>query len=163
MFSKLLVPLDGSPLAEQVLPHALELARRAQADVTLFCVVPPVRAGEITDDAFVIDADQWLELAQTEAREYLKRVACTLHAQGIKVTTALEVGTPADCILDYAQTMHIDLIAMSTHGRGGIARALRGSVVERVLRTARCPLLLVRANEEGREVVPALVPAVVSA
>jgi nucleotide-binding universal stress UspA family protein len=146
VYSKLLIPLDGSALAEQTLPWALEVARRERAEVTLLCVVPPIRQSEVMDDGYVLYADQLTEMAQNEARDYLKRVACPLHGEGIKVKTALEVGTPADSILDYAQTMQMDLIAMTTHGRSGVSRWVYGSVADRVLRRAACPVLLMRAQ-----------------
>ncbi len=146
MYSKILIPLDGSTLAEQTLPCALEVARRERAEVTLLCVVPPIRESEVMDDGYVLYADQLTEMAQDDARAYLNRIACPLHAEGIKVKTALEVGIPADCILDYAQTMQMDLIAMATHGRSGVGRWVYGSVADRVLRAAACPVLLTRAG-----------------
>jgi nucleotide-binding universal stress UspA family protein len=148
VYSKILIPLDGSTLAEQTLPCALEVARRERAEVTLLCVVPPIRESEVMDDGYVLYADQLTEMAQSDARAYLNRIACPLHAEGIKVKTALEVGIPADCILDYAQTMQMDLIAMATHGRSGVGRWVYGSVADRVLRAAACPVLLTRAGAE---------------
>lgn len=151
MFAKILIPLDESNLAEQVLPCALALARRMKSEVTLLCAVPPIQQNEVTEDGHFIDMDEMMEIAQREAREYLNGVAAPLHADGLSVKTALETGIPSDCILDFAQSMDVDLIAMSTHGRTGVGRWVFGSVADRVLRNAACPVLLTRvpANAGG--------------
>jgi nucleotide-binding universal stress UspA family protein len=144
VFAKILIPLDESNLAEQVLPCALAIARRMKSEVTLLCAVPPIQQNEVTEDGHFIDMDEMMEIAQREAREYLNAVAGPLHADGISVKTALETGIPSDCILDFAQSMEVDLIAMSTHGRTGVGRWVFGSVADRVLRNTTCPVLLTR-------------------
>ena len=146
MFKKILIPLDESKLAEQVLPCALEIARHMKSEVTLLCAVPPIREGEVAEDGQLVYIDEIMETAQRKAREYLNAIAQPLHDEGIGVKTALEIGMPAECILDFSQTMDIDLIAMSTHGRGGVGRWVFGSVADRVLRNATCPVLLTRSG-----------------
>ncbi|MBI5879047.1 MAG: universal stress protein [Chloroflexi bacterium] len=150
MFAKILIPLDESTQAEQVLPCALAIARRMRSEVTLLCAVPSIQQNEVTDDGHLIDMDELMEIAQREAREYLNAIAGPLHAEGISVKTALETGIPAECILDFAQSMDVDLIAMSTRGRSGVGRWVFGSVADRVLRHATCPVLLTRSGPPMR-------------
>lgn len=147
MFAKILIPLDASRLAEQVLPCALAIARRVKAEVTLLRVVPPLQRDDAAQDGRQVELDELTELAQREAREYLNGIAGPLHDEGLSVKTALETGTPAECILDYANSMGSDLIAMSTHGRSAVGRWVFGSVADRVLRGASCPVLLTRGGE----------------
>jgi len=150
VFAKILIPLDESPQAEQVLPCALAIARRMKSEVTLLCAVPAIQQNEISEDGQLIDMDELMEIAQRKAREYLNGIAGPLHADGISVKTALETGVPTECILDFAQSMGVDLIAMSTRGRSGVGRWMFGSVADQVLRHATCPVLLTRANPPAR-------------
>lgn len=146
MYKKILVTLDGSPLAEKVLPHARQIAQKFGAELILLHVVrwPPIskslEASQITEDQ---------ELAAREAESYLESVQEGLTAAGVTVRYAIVKGQPAAEIVDYAELEKVDLIAMSTHGRSGLSRWVLGSVAERVLRAAPCPVLLIRIKEEG--------------
>jgi nucleotide-binding universal stress UspA family protein len=133
MTTKILVPLDGSPLAEQVLAQVRRVLRREDAEVVLLQVVP--------DDAGALAV----------GRTYLERLREELRAQGAQAVSRVVTGDPAAKILEVAQELSVSLIAMSTHGRSGLSRAVRGSVAERVLRHASRPLLLVtpRVKPEG--------------
>ena len=86
------------------------------------------------------------EMVEQQAKGYLERMAHRLNEQGIETSTAVWTGPVADSIVEYADTNSIDLIAMCTHGRTGLARWALGSVADRVLRAAGTPILLVRAS-----------------
>jgi nucleotide-binding universal stress UspA family protein len=85
-------------------------------------------------------------MVEQQAKAYLERMAGGLQAQGIEASTATETGVVAQSIIEYAEGNQIDLIAMCTHGRTGLARWALGSVADRVLRAAGIPILLVRAS-----------------
>jgi len=142
---RILVPLDGSALAEQVLPPAISLAQAFDAEMTLFQVAIVQASGSFTGEWY-LPVQGILETARQDAQVYLDRVADRLKGDGFKVSTAMRVGAVADSIVDYAQVNHIDVIAMCTHGRTGLARWALGSVADRVLRAGHVPLLLVRAR-----------------
>jgi nucleotide-binding universal stress UspA family protein len=142
---RILVPLDGSPAGEQVLPIAGELAQAVGAQLILFQVPIAHATGSMTGEWF-IPMQGVLATAEADAQTYLQRVARRLALQQVSVATATTVGSVAECIVDYAQACGADLIAMCTHGRTGIARWTLGSVADRVLRAGTTPILLVRAG-----------------
>jgi nucleotide-binding universal stress UspA family protein len=147
MYSKILVPLDGSPLAEQVLPHVLALAQCHQSDVVLIQVVNyPTTGLPLTDPDLDVGVRDCVECADLD---YLRGVA-EKYFRGSKLKVSAEAitgqGPVVDSILDYAEKVGAELIAMSTHGRTGPARWIIGSVAERVVRAAKVPVLLVRAK-----------------
>lgn len=141
MIETILVPLDGSELAEQVLPYAKMLASKTEAELVLLSAVVPVQTwlGASSTRA------RWKEEA-AKATSYLESVRQQISAAG-KVRTKVMWGTAADCIRDTADTEGADLIAMTTHGRSGLPRLVMGSVAGEVLHTARQPVLLVRAGQ----------------
>jgi nucleotide-binding universal stress UspA family protein len=123
----LLVPLDGSPLAEQVLPAALELARLMEGRCTLLRVVGPGAA------------------ALAEAEAYLERMAARLRAEGAQIQTRIVLARhAAEAILEQVRTHGHDLVALATHGRGGARRVLLGSVADKVIRGVSTPVLVYR-------------------
>jgi nucleotide-binding universal stress UspA family protein len=144
MYEKILVPLDGSELAEGVLPWVCSLVACTGAEVTLLRVITYPHYDYLMADPTLVVAVR--ENMETEAQEYLDRVTDELHAQGLQVKTHLSAssGPVADTIIDYAEGAGIQLIAMSTHGRTGPARWFLGSVADRVVRGARCPVLMFR-------------------
>ncbi len=142
---RILVPLDGSTTAEQVLPPATSIAKALGAEMVLFRVSIVHVSGWYTGEWFEpLEGD--LETANHHAKDYLNRVASDLVRQGIKVSTVVQMGTVAESIASYAETQQIDLIAMCTHGRTGLERWILGSVADRVLRAGHVPILLVRAR-----------------
>ncbi len=144
MYKKLLVPLDGSALAEEVFPWVQSLVGCTGAEVTLLRVVTyPPYDYLLTDPGLLVALRETLE---AEAKEYLYRVAGELAASGVPVKTEVccASGGVADAIIDYATEAGVQLIAMSTHGRSGPARWFLGSVADRVVRGARCPGLMYR-------------------
>jgi nucleotide-binding universal stress UspA family protein len=154
MFRNILVPLDGSPFAEQALPWALSLARRAGAGLDLVRVHVLYALGE--------PACGWLpydpaEEAECQRREqlYLDATARWLAAVSrLPITPALVFGLGAEPILDRARARRTDLVVMTTHGRGPLGRFALGSVADEVVRRAGLPVLLLRP----REPAPALLP-----
>ena len=123
----LLVPLDGSPLAEQVLPAALELAGLMEGRCTLLRVVGPGAA------------------ALAEAEAYLERVASRLRADGTRIQTRVVLARhAAEAILEQVRAHGHDLVALATHGHGGARRVLLGSVADKVIRGASAPVLVYR-------------------
>ncbi len=148
MYNRILVPLDGSPVAEAVLPQAEMLAKCANAEIVLLSVIThPSVDYYIPDPAMALSVHME---QQNATRKYLQRVADDLTGQGLRVRTEMCDGPVAEAVLDYADSTQSDLIAMSTHGRSGIGRFLLGSVAEKVIRSAKVPVLLVRpANRSG--------------
>lgn len=148
----MLVPLDGTPLSEQVLDTALRLGRGVGMRYTLLQVIEQVIASYGPEkEAFRFDKGA-REQQHASARAYLERLAQGLRAEGLQVETAtVEATQPAFAILDYARDNGIDLIAMETHGRGGLARLLMGSVADKVVRGATMPVLLQRPCAENRD------------
>jgi nucleotide-binding universal stress UspA family protein len=142
MLSRILVPLDGSPLAEAVLPQVVELAALRNAEIVLLRVA----LAHTLPGADPVDAQV---RAVEEAESYLARVERDLVARGLPVARAVRYGRPAEEILDHARVGGISLIAMSTHGRTGIRRWVLGSVAEQVARHSPVPVLLLRATEPG--------------
>jgi nucleotide-binding universal stress UspA family protein len=138
-----LVALDGSGVAEGVLPFAEKIAGPLDAEVVLLRVVEPVSPADAMASAGVAIPDT-LFLRELHAKEYLTAMAKRLQAKGLRVRTALRVGVPAAEIVGAAADERADLIAMTTHGRSGFRRALFGSVAESVLRSAEVPVLMMR-------------------
>jgi nucleotide-binding universal stress UspA family protein len=146
MFTRIVVPLDGSPLAEQALPNAEEMAWLKGAPIMLIQVIDLNQLDHFGLEAFIgADglADQ-LEVAERAARTYLGSIAEGLQELGITATIAIRWGDPMREII--AATEKRDLIVMATHGRGGVTRALLGSVADSVARRSLVPVLLVRAR-----------------
>jgi len=146
MYQRILVPLDGSKLAEQAIPYATELCKGSM-EVTLFQVVHLPLPLAAPDATMTVPLPDPMELLQ-EALDYLNGIAERLREEGVRVTVdAVERDVVADAIVEYAREHDIDLIAMTTHGRSGLSRLIFGSVAESVVRHAPCPVLLVRARE----------------
>jgi nucleotide-binding universal stress UspA family protein len=144
MYSKILVPLDGSKTAEGVLPHAKALAYSEGAELVLLTVTAnPALDYAFSDPGLAQRAE---EDQEERSKRYMAEVEQQLKSAGFKVSTLLRVGAVADVILTVAEEMQVDVIAMSTHGRTGQARWLLGSVAERVVRSSKVPVMLIRAT-----------------
>ncbi len=148
MYHRILVPLDGSKLAEQALPYAREFCK-GEVEIILFQVVHlpiPLAAPDVNMAVPLPDPKELLD----EALAYLNEIAESLRQEGARVSVdAVERDVVADAIVDYAKEHDIDLIVMTTHGRSGLSRLIFGSVAESVVRHAPCPVLLVRAKEDN--------------
>ncbi len=146
MYKKILVPLDGSDLAEKVLPHVLALAKASGAEVTLATVVEfsmGIVGAKL--EAFPQAALEQKAALRAEATVYLEKVQRDLKDQGVVATVAALEGDVASQIIAYAEQKGFDLIAMATHGRSGIDRFVMGSIAEKVVRSTVKPVLLIRA------------------
>jgi len=149
MYSKLLVPLDGSRLSEGILPFARTLASASKIPVELLHVIDP--------DTIVASADppvgRFFDTVEADlertSSDYLKSVAASFPCS-LTVHRSVEIGKPADVIVDRAASHRGTLIAMSTHGRSGIERWFLGSVADKVLHASANPLLLVRATPKSK-------------
>jgi len=141
MYKRMLVPLDGSELAEVVFTYAKELAGRLDLDLTLFHVCTP----EEQELASMHRA--YVERAVETIRQQSEAVQQMTQSRGkaIKTVGELAVGHPADEILRYADENDIDIILMATHGRSGVGRWAMGSVADKVLRVSKVPVWLARA------------------
>jgi nucleotide-binding universal stress UspA family protein len=149
VFQHVLLPLDGSKLAEEILEPTLMLGTSKDVTFTLLQAIQvPVIGYAPLIYAARLD-EQILEQMQADARAYLDQVAERLRGQGYRVATQISLGPPALAILDYAREHAVDLIAMATHGRGGVARLLLGSVADKVVRGATTPVLLQRPCVEA--------------
>lgn len=142
---RILVSLDGSELAEQVLPVVSPIARALEAEMTLFQVTNSYVSGPFPGE-WHPPLQSAFETAEQHTKAYLERRANRLKELGIETSTAVWTGSVAESIVRYAEANHIDLIAMCTHGRTGLVRWALGSVADRVLRAAGIPILLVRAS-----------------
>ena len=139
--NKILVPLDGSRVAEAALPKAVELIRDNSCATLIL-----LRAAKATACPGVDPIDAQVT-AVHEAKAYLETVAARLRENGVfKVKTSIWYGAPAQSILDAARMTKPDLIMMGTHGRSGIGRLIVRSVAESVLRGTRTPLFLIRID-----------------
>lgn len=150
MYARILVALDGSALAERVLPHAQALAERFGATVALLRATPPPEQLALSagpDGAAFLDVAAMRRDERREADRYLRAVATRLAGQGLVVERERPEGTAAEAIVERARGSRADLIAMTTHGRGGFGRLVFGSVADEVLRRAPCPVLLVRVHD----------------
>jgi nucleotide-binding universal stress UspA family protein len=143
----ILVPLDGSELAESAIPHALELAKKMSLEIVL------VRAFHLPIEdpqgGYGYDERIW-EMVRDEAKTYLEEKVRQLKGSGAeRVTSALLEGFAAGSIIDLAQKTPQNLVAMCTHGRTGVGRWVLGSVTDRVVRHSGDPVLIIRAPRGG--------------
>ena len=148
MYQKIVVPLDGSKLAEEVLEHVRALAHCMGSEVVLMRVMAyPAYDYLLTDPGMSASLREQMEQA---AYNYLEPLANALLDEGVRACAdAVIVNGPiADAIIQFAREKKADLIAMSTHGRTGPSRWLMGSVADRVVRGAGIPVLMVRPTAE---------------
>jgi nucleotide-binding universal stress UspA family protein len=149
VFRHVLVPLDGSLLSEQAIAPAIALGALAQARYTLLQALDPLVA-EHTRPPYPAGLDrQLLPEVRANALAYLEQVAARMRTQSLEVQTSLVVGLPALAISEYAHTHAVDMIAMATHGHGGLLNLLLGSVADAVIHTAGVPVLLKRPSDRA--------------
>ncbi|NOZ51390.1 MAG: universal stress protein [Chloroflexi bacterium] len=144
MYKRILVPLDGSSLAENALTQAKNVCEQTSEIVLLQVIhLPvPIMTPDLNMSLPAIDSEE----LRAEALSYLQSVADQLTAEGLQVSVdVVEEDNVADAIIDYAKEHSIDLIVQSTHGRGGFSRLVFGSVSEDVLRKTPCPVMFIRS------------------
>ncbi|MGE5189883.1 MAG: universal stress protein [Gemmatimonadota bacterium] len=142
MYTKILVPLDGSALAERAVIQAEEIAKATGAEL-IFLQVVPAPLGKAPEAGQDEEIKALLESA-AQARAYLGMVATRAGGAGVKSRFEVMEGAPAAGILAFAHDNDVDLIVMSTHGRSGVSKLVMGSVAEKVMLTTRRPVLLVK-------------------
>lgn len=145
MYRTILVPLDGSGVSEQALPHAVNLARGQDAELWLLRVVEPWEPVVVDRDALGYQRGDVLETERGLAEAYLEGCREHLTEQGIPVKAFLKIGPVAATLMEFAEEHRPDLIVVSSHGRSGISRWACGSVAEKVLRHAPCAVMVIRA------------------
>ena len=150
MYGKVLVPLDGSKLAECVLPYVEELATRCVVEKVTFVSVTERIQGyrPISDHSQPLGErlmPEGVGRKERQAQKYLDRITKGLKGKGINVQTEVLMGNPAEEIAIYAEYKECDIIVMASHGRSGPSRWAHGSVADRVFRASCVPILMVRA------------------
>jgi nucleotide-binding universal stress UspA family protein len=145
MYKSVLLPLDGSALAEQALPHAIAQAERFGAMLILLRVLEPFPHFRGMSSA---DIDSIKQQAKEWAQEYLDQLVTDIREKGISVQAVIVEGRPDVTILQFAEENQVDLIVVCSRGRSGFSRWLMGSVADRVVRGAMVPALLVRTRRE---------------
>lgn len=150
MYQKMLVPLDGSKLAECVLPHVEALATGCRVtEVILFrvCQPPTIRADypENMPVSWEEHVEQMTAHQQQQCGVYLEQVAAALRDRGLCVTCVSKLGDASQEIVDFAEKNEVDLVVMASHGRSGPGRWAYGSVSDKVFRSTCVPVLMVRA------------------
>ena len=148
MYSKVIVPLDGSELAERAVPYAQLVARGLSIPIELveaFDVIPPA----VPNQGSFYALNRVLDEARQRSQHYLSRVQEALRTAGHAASSATLPGAPHQAIVDRADADPNALIVMSTHGRGGFSRWALGSVADKVLHTVPNPMLIVRSGASG--------------
>jgi nucleotide-binding universal stress UspA family protein len=162
MYKKIMVPLDGSELAECVLPHVESIITGCQVSTIVFVrVIEPApeayrgsyAPGEFDYGKIHENTKRIEEERKSSAEKYLKELVSRLTQNEVKFQTKVLAGKAADSLIDYSEANDIDLILMATHGRilmathgrSGVGRWIRGSMADRILRASRAPVLMVRA------------------
>lgn len=146
MYATILVPLDGSKRAEQILPHAEELAQRYKARIILLRVVEPPPMITDATAPYAAQYGQDIEELRKRAETYLSGLAGEFQEKNIQARTRLGSGQVVEAILNAAQRDEADLIALASHGRTGLSRVFYGSVAAGVLHRVDRPLLLIRSS-----------------
>ena len=145
MYQKILVPLDGSKRAERILPHVEELARRYNAKV-IFLQVVEYKAVPTTEGAFINLSDQELDQAKKQAEAHLAGIQGEFREKNIESRTHVTYGPVVEGIINLAAQEGVDLIALASHGRGGLSRVFYGSVAAGLLHRVDRPLLIIRSR-----------------
>jgi nucleotide-binding universal stress UspA family protein len=146
MYKKIMVPLDGSELAECVLPHVGAFIQEFKiSDVTLIRVEPPepMYHAEFPMPAHI--AAERESAVKSLAKDYLNQVMNRIEDNGTIFHLEVIIGNVVASLIDYTEQNDIDLILIATHGRSGVSRWVRGSIADRILRSSNIPVLMVRA------------------
>lgn len=153
MYKKIMIPLDGSALAECVLPHVEAIARGCETEeLVLLRIVEPERVYSTSNSPIDPNLAATRESERKKAAEtYLNEIGNRLAAVGLTCRVKAIVGRVAESLVDYCVANSIDLIIIATHGRSGITRWVRGSVADKILRSSKIPVMMVRppGTEDG--------------
>jgi nucleotide-binding universal stress UspA family protein len=146
-YKKVLVPLDGSKRAEKILPHVEELAHRYEAKVILLQVVE-YQTAVSPEGAYMPMTQTQIDELKQEAESYLTGLANSLKQKSIQCTARVVYGPVVESITNSAERENVDLIAMASHGRSGLARVFYGSIAAGILQNVDRPLLLIRSRSD---------------
>lgn len=149
MYARILVPLDGSDIADQVLPYVRLLGKGFQAQVELLQVFNPV-SSRLADPDHGLYLSQIVESERSHVEDYLEGVAVPLRRTGLTVSSVAREGHPAAAIVQEADTVPATLVAMCSHGRSGVTRWLLGSTTDKVLHATSQPVLVVRSRDQQK-------------
>ena len=145
MYTKILVPLDGSSLAERAVNHAAEIARGSGAEILLIKVVT-VPLSQVPEAGETEELKSIREVA-AKAQAYLSGIASRLAKEGLNAKAVVLEGSAVEAILGFAHEQDVDVLVMSTHGRTGFSKVLMGSVAEQVMLTTKRPVMLVKPDK----------------
>jgi nucleotide-binding universal stress UspA family protein len=132
MYQKILVPVDGSKLAECVIPHVEYIANGCKSKEVVF--------------ARVVEPAYPIETHKKEAEDYLRNLLNRVHFEASASRSEILMGTTAENLIEYAEHNDVDLVIIATHGRSGIGRWVWGSIADRILRAGAVPVFMVRAT-----------------
>ena len=152
MYEKILVPLDGSELAECVLPHVENIVRGGGVrEVVFFRVAEPALVSSRYAEIGLTEADVKRIAAESEAaaRKYLDELVGRVNYAKVNMRSEVVTGRAADSLADFAAKNEVDLIIIATHGRSGLGRLVLGSVTDSVVRRSHLPCLVVHPNEQA--------------
>jgi nucleotide-binding universal stress UspA family protein len=155
MYKKIMVPLDGSKLAECVLPHVESIVKGCEKPNVIFIrvVEPKDLPGSVLTDGSAVYPNTDIEKLRrdlllqdkVDAEKYLSQLTSQLGYEGVSIKTQVLVGNTATSLTEYAEKQQVDLIVMATHGRSGVSRWVWGSTADKILRSACLAILMVRA------------------
>jgi nucleotide-binding universal stress UspA family protein len=147
--TKILLPVDFSPSSQAALEMAADLAHHFHAELYLVNVIPFFPTTTLPD---LIPETEFMREARTFAEQHLAKCHATLSARGVKSTSCVEVGNDiAGSIMEVVEREHIDMVVISTHGISGWRPLVFGSIAEKVVKLAQCPLLLLRSAKPENE------------
>ena len=146
MYHKILVPLDGSKRAEKILPHVEELAIRYKIKVIFFQVIE-YKTIATPEGAFINYSDQEFDQIKKQAETYLEGIQEAFRLKDIESQTLVTYGPVVESIINMAAQEGVDLIALASHGRGGLSRVFYGSVAAGLLHRVDRPLLIIRSRK----------------
>jgi len=146
---QILVPLDGSALAEAALAPAAAMAELFEAELVLVQIAPPLTAGSLLPVNFAAGYDRdAVALLRKQAQDYLEDLGEDLRKRGTRVRTTVVVGpNVGEALINLAHPERIDLVAIATHGRSGLQRLVLGSVADKLIRGSEPPVLVIRPGK----------------
>ncbi|MDA0735020.1 MAG: universal stress protein [Chloroflexi bacterium] len=147
MYSRIIVPLDGSPLAERALPYVRMFAEKLTVPIQLLQAYSPTPS-ELSDSDHGRYLDQMDAALQDRAYDYLNQVKSSIPDAKAEISCLVQPGDPASCIVAESEADPEALVVMSTHGRSGIGRWVLGSVTDKVLHATRNPLWIIRSQHD---------------
>lgn len=153
MFNRIIVPVDGSELAERAIPVAREMALATGTPIELLSVIDTSKLTPFASISLAIETTAMAEAMEAEriaSTEYLQRKAAMLRSEGIKISTTMLEGDPAIAIVNHAQTG--DHIVMASHGRSGFQRWVLGSVAGEVVRRSVVPVTVIKSSSQDARI-----------